>query len=142
MKEDLNLFICKCCKKQIMIPNGRWAPSRGADFFSCDWKERDMLRLKLCGECSDSVRDHLKKRMLKQNIKMNENSLEYFSKSGILPLIASEKGIDNEPIENVTICGTLNYGNNRPLPDGVELIYRDKHETEKRALYIIAIGGK
>ncbi len=67
----------------------------------------------------------------------DENSLEHFSKSGILPLIVSETGIKNEPIENVTICGTLNYGKNKPLPDSVELIYRDRQGVEKRALYKI-----
>ncbi len=52
-------FICTCCKKKFIIPVQRWAPDRGADFFSCDWKEKDMLKHKLCGECSDSVREYL-----------------------------------------------------------------------------------
>ncbi len=74
---------------------------------------------------------------MESNESFDENSLEHFSKSGILPLIVSEKGIRDEPIENVTICGTLNYGNNKPLPDGVELIYRDRWGIEKRARYKI-----
>ena len=52
-------FVCTCCKKKFIIPVFRWAPDRGADFFSCDWNEKDMLKHKLCGKCSDSVRLHL-----------------------------------------------------------------------------------
>lgn len=126
-------FICTCCKKKFIIPVQRWAPDRGADFFSCDWKEKDMLKHKLCGKCSDSVRKHIEE--IKKT--MNENSLEYFSKSGIIPLIVSKRGVENEPVLNVTVCGTLDYGKNRPLPDRLELIYRDNEGLEKRKNYSI-----
>ena len=52
-------FVCTCCKKKFIIPVNRWAPDRGADFFSCDWNEKDMLKHKLCGKCSDYVREYL-----------------------------------------------------------------------------------
>lgn len=77
---ETKTFVCTGCKKEFIIPISRWAPDRGADFFSCDWKEKDMLKHKLCGECSDSVRRHIE-----------EINLPLFSKSC---LIAFDKEVE------------------------------------------------
>lgn len=71
-KTETKNFICTCCKKSFIIPSFRWSPDRGAEFFSCDWKEKNMIKHKLCGECSDSVRKHLKNmEFVNERIKIN-----------------------------------------------------------------------